>query len=281
MHCFQKLTNSSQYAEACFESKAFVEKNKYSTQIIEKVVVYDGYEMMLKVVKSGSSSKPCPAFLFVSDTADSFDNSGNSRQVALILATLSGFTAVEVSPKSLTTNHECIFLAYAALKWIGEHGLELQIDTAKIALIGLHSGGQVSAVITLMAAADRWPKLKLQVLMLPELLMHERYEPGYKPDINGQWEDTRAIYATPLETSFRGLTYLPPTVIHTQDTRHYNFEIDYYGCKLRDAGAPVKIIHYNKVTESDTAQIDYTLQIPWHMLSDAANTLKLHLGEYI
>jgi len=52
--------------------------------------------------------------------------------------------------------------AYAATKWVGEHGSEIGVDGNKLAVVGNSAGGNMAAVVSLLRLrrdmpADVWP----------------------------------------------------------------------------------------------------------------------------
>ena len=58
--------------------------------------------------------------------------------------------------------------SWAALKWTFEKADELRIDTSRVSIGGLSAGGQLSAVLAIMARDDPgMPKLVLQMLIVP------------------------------------------------------------------------------------------------------------------
>ena len=59
--------------------------------------------------------------------------------------------------------------AYAATSWVGEHGADIGGDPHRIAVGGDGAGGNLAAVVTLMARARRTPFLVFQLLVYPML----------------------------------------------------------------------------------------------------------------
>ena len=57
--------------------------------------------------------------------------------------------------------------AYAAAKWVSEHGAEIGVDGSRIAVAGNSVGGDMSAALTLMAKDRGGPSIRLQVLLIP------------------------------------------------------------------------------------------------------------------
>jgi len=59
--------------------------------------------------------------------------------------------------------------AYAATKWVAEHAVEIGGDPARMAVGGDGAGGNLAAVVTLMARERGSPRLVFQVLIYPML----------------------------------------------------------------------------------------------------------------
>ncbi len=57
--------------------------------------------------------------------------------------------------------------AWAALRWVGEHAAELGGDPARIAVAGDSAGGNLSAVVALLARDNAGPSLVFQLLWYP------------------------------------------------------------------------------------------------------------------
>src|SRR5262249_19387363 len=55
--------------------------------------------------------------------------------------------------------------AFAATKYVVEHGAEHNLDASRLALVGDSTGGNMAAAVTLLAKQRRGPKIDLQVLL--------------------------------------------------------------------------------------------------------------------
>ena len=53
--------------------------------------------------------------------------------------------------------------AYAATKWVAEHGKEINVDGKRLAVVGNSVGGNMAAVVSLMAKDKHGPAIKFQL----------------------------------------------------------------------------------------------------------------------
>lgn len=64
---------------------------------------------------------------------------------------------------------------WAALTWIIDHADELGIDPSRVAVMGDSAGGNLAAVMSLLARDAGGPELRAQVLVYPSVEMYERW----------------------------------------------------------------------------------------------------------
>jgi acetyl esterase/lipase len=80
--------------------------------------------------------------------------------------------------------------AYAGLKWIVEHADELNVDPARIIVMGTSGGGGIAAALCLYARDQGGPAVAHQILIYP--LLDDRMEnPSSTP-----WRRTRSSTTT-------------------------------------------------------------------------------------
>ncbi|WP_164648868.1 alpha/beta hydrolase, partial [Pseudomonas viridiflava] len=121
--------------------------------------------------------------------------------------------------------------AYAATKWVAEHGQEINVDGNRLAVAGNSAGGNLAAAVALMANEKGLPALRSQLLLCP--VTDANFDtPSYKEFANGYfltkdvmawfWDNyttdadaRKQIYATPLQATLEQLESLPPTLIQT------------------------------------------------------------------
>jgi acetyl esterase len=143
---------------------------------------------------------------------------------------------------------------YAATVWAVEHADELGADPSRVAVMGDSAGGNLAAVVSLMARDRGGPQLALQVLIYPAVDLLNSYpsedENAFAP-ILGKADlkvDTiycpgqeREPYASPLFAEHRGL---PPALIQTAHHDPLRDQGGAYADALREAGVPVRLTDY-------------------------------------
>lgn len=142
---------------------------------------------------------------------------------------------------------------YAALLWVAMNADALGIDGTRIAVGGGSAGGNLAAVVALMARDRGGPPLRAQVLDIPatDLMMAtpsiEENANGYVLTKSGM-EECRAFYApdpadwtnpyaSPMHASDH--SNLPPACITTCEYDPLRDEGEQYAMKLVAAGVPV------------------------------------------
>jgi acetyl esterase len=150
--------------------------------------------------------------------------------------------------------------AYTALEWTIANAAELGTDPGRIALFGDSVGGNMAAVLALLAKERGGPKLAAQVLFYPvtnadlETETYQLYADGpwltreamrwfwdaYLPD-----EERRSeVTASPLQASADQLRDLPPALVINGQHDVLCAEGEAYARKLTEADVPVTQVRY-------------------------------------
>jgi acetyl esterase/lipase len=123
--------------------------------------------------------------------------------------------------------------AYAATKWVAAHGDEIGVDGRRLAVVGNSVGGNMAAVVSLMAKDRGTPSIRFQLLFWPvtnaafDTLSYHEFAEGhfltrnmmkwfwdhYTTDHGVGRMSTRPRYRRPPSGS-RGL---PPALIQTAE----------------------------------------------------------------
>jgi acetyl esterase len=148
--------------------------------------------------------------------------------------------------------------AYAATKYIAEHGKDLGLDPSRMAIAGDSVGGNMCAVVAQLAKQRGGPRLRYQAMFYPVTDSNFETE-SYRQFANGPWLTRPAMqwffdaYApnvadrskpgvAPLRASHAELRGLPPALVITDENDVLRDEGEAYAHKLMDAGVPVKAI---------------------------------------
>jgi acetyl esterase/lipase len=154
--------------------------------------------------------------------------------------------------------------AYAATRWVTENARELQGSPTRLAVAGFSAGGNLAAVVSLMARDRGAPPIALQVLWAP-VIDFDFDTPSYSENAEGYvltragmkwfWDhylNTPAEGAQPYASPIRAadLSNLPPALVLTAEFDPLRDEGKAYEDKLRAAGVPVKFHCYSGMTHA-------------------------------
>ncbi len=149
--------------------------------------------------------------------------------------------------------------AYAATQWLAEHAAEFGGDPQRLAVGGDSAGGNLAAVVALMARDRRGPDVLCQLLIYP-VTDSACDSASYRDNADGYfltaemmrwfWDqylsgdaDRDNVYAAPLRNrNFRGL---PAAIVITAEFDPLRDEGEAYAAHLRDAGVAVQFRRYD------------------------------------
>jgi len=145
--------------------------------------------------------------------------------------------------------------SWAATTWVVAHAAELGLDASRLAVGGDSAGGNLAAVVALMARDAGGPAIKLQTLIYPvtdvmrETRSYGDFADGYLLTRDSmRWfiahylpsgDQARDWRASPLRAP--SLAGLPPALIITAGFDPLRDEGQEYAEKMREAG--VKVVH--------------------------------------
>jgi acetyl esterase len=148
--------------------------------------------------------------------------------------------------------------AYAATKWVAEHGSEIGGDPYRIAVGGDGAGGNLAAGVTLMARERGAPRLIFQVLIYPTLdastLRPIWWEETDVPTVTRDAKNDilrlylpvtgnlRDPYVAPLHAE--NLMNLPTALVITYEDNPMHDEGDEYATRLRQDGVAANVSFY-------------------------------------
>jgi acetyl esterase len=148
--------------------------------------------------------------------------------------------------------------SYAATCWIAEHAADLGADPWRLAVGGDSAGGNLAAVVTLMARDRDRPAIVHQLLIYPVtdsscdtpsyrcnahdyLLTRDAMLWFWNHYTNDAAERTHP-YAAPLRASH--LVELPPALVITAEYDPLRDEAEAYATRLRQCGVRVEVTRY-------------------------------------
>nr|AEM45139.1 hypothetical protein [uncultured organism] len=151
---------------------------------------------------------------------------------------------------------------YAVTKWVSDNAATLGIDAKRIAVGGDSAGGNLAAVVSLMARDRNGPQIKFQLLIYPATdwanehpSQREFTEDGYilsREDMvwfYGHYMNSDADRTNPYlsPACAKSLAGLPPAFVMTCEVDPLRDEGEAYADALRKAGIAVKSKRYNGV----------------------------------
>ncbi|WP_158798961.1 alpha/beta hydrolase [Pedobacter sp. L105] len=256
-----------------------VKVNLSGVVITEVRIPADGQMILLTIVKPAGTNDPLPCFVYFHGGGWMLGDFATNQRLIRDLVISSGTAAVFVN-YALTPEAKyptAINQAYAATKWVAEHGKEIGLDGKRIAVAGNSSGGNMAAVVAIMAKDKRGPKIKLQLLLWP--ITDANFDTGsyqqfaLNPILTKNvmiwfWENylpdaakRNDIYASPLQATLKQLKGLPPAIVLTAENDVLRDEGEAYARRLDQAGVRTVCTRYNGMVH-DWALLNPFSQIP-------------------
>jgi len=153
---------------------------------------------------------------------------------------------------------------YAVTQWVARNGASINVDPSNIAVGGDSSGGNLAAVVSLMARDRGGPALAFQLLVYPvtsrdcDTVSYRENADGYLLTKDGMiwfWDlylsndaDASNPYAAPLAAE--DLSGLPPALVITAEFDPLRDEGEAYAQRLRAAGVPTTCSRYDGMIHS-------------------------------
>jgi len=177
--------------------------------------------------------------------------------------------------------------AYAAAKWVVENGPSIKVDSSRVAVGGDSAGGNLAAVVSLMARDKNEIDLAYQLLIYP-VTNHSYETVSYRDNADGYlltkdsmiwfWDhylrnpqDGENPYASPLKAE--DLSGLPPALVITAEFDPLRDEGEAYAQRLKEAGVSVEETRYNGMIHG-FFWMPGTLDQGMKAVNQAANALK-------
>lgn len=211
----------------------------------------------VRIVKPAGATGALPVIFYIHGAGWVFGNAHTHDRLVRELAVGAGaavvFPEYDLSPEAKYPT--AIEQNYAVARWVFEHGAEKGLDASRFAVSGDSVGGNMAAVLTLMAKERGDVEIAQQVLFYPVTdasfdtpSYHQFAEHHFLTREAMKWfwdqyvandAQRREIHASPLRASTEQLAGLPPALVITAEADVLRDEGEAYAAKLREAGVPV------------------------------------------
>lgn len=219
-------------------------------------------ETSIRIVRPEKSKGALPVIMYFHGGGWILCNTKTHDRLIRELANGAGAAVVFVNytPSPEARYPVAIEQAYAATKYIAEHAKEFNFDAKRIAVAGDSVGGNMAAVVALLAKERGGPKIDFQLLFYP--VTDANFENGsYKKFANGpfltkiamEWfwnayepdVQKRNLHTVcPLQATIDQLKGLPPALVITDENDVLRDEGEAYAHKLIQAGVPVIAVRF-------------------------------------
>lgn len=228
----------------------------------ERTITVDGKALNIHIVKPRGAEAGLPVFMFFHGGGWVLGDYPTHKRLVRDLVVNSGAVAVfpDYTPSPEAKFPVAINQAYGATKWVAENGKEIGVDGSNLAVVGNSVGGNMAAVVALMAKDKNGPKLKQQILLWPVTdadFTRESYTKFAQerflttPLMKWMWDNylpdaaaRKNKYASPAQASLEDLKGLPPALVQVAENDILHDEGVAYGRKLDEAGVPTTITEY-------------------------------------
>ena len=218
-------------------------------------------QVSLRIVRpEGSGKATLPAIMYFHGggwvMGDKHTHDRLVREIANLTSSAVVFVDYSRSPEARypVAIEEC----YRATEYMAESGDQHHIDGSRLIVAGDSVGGNMAAVVPMMAKQRKGPTISLQVMFYPvtdagmDTSSHRQYAEGYwlsREAMKWFWDQylpdkaaRRQSLVSPLQASVDQLEGLPPAVIITEEYDVLRDEGEAYARKLIDAGVKVTAV---------------------------------------
>ncbi|AZE83067.1 Lipase [Pseudomonas orientalis] len=260
-------------------AQAGVKLSLPKADVSQKTIQVDGQPLDLTIVRPAGVKGTLPVFMFFHGGGWVLGDYPTHERLVRDLVVGSGAVAVFVNYTPSPEAHYPVAInqAYGATKWVAEHGKEINVDGKRLAVAGNSVGGNMAAVVSLMAKDKGTPAIRFQLLLWPvtdanfDTGSYNQYAEGhfltrnmmkwfwdnYTTDANQRAE----IYASPLRATTDQLKGLPPAMVQTAGADVLRDEGEAYARKLDQADVPVTAVRYNGMIH-DYGLLNVVSQVP-------------------
>ncbi|MBV7476584.1 alpha/beta hydrolase [Pseudomonas sp. PDM31] len=278
-------------------AQASVKVDLSGVEVSDRSIQVGGQNINLKIVRPAKVKGELPAFMFFHGGGWVLGDFPTHQRLIRDLVVGSGAVAVYVdyTPSPEAQYPTAINQAYGATRWVAEHGKEIGVDGKRLAVAGNSVGGNMAAVVALMAKEQKAPALRFQLLMWPvtnagfDNGSYQQFAEGHfltKGMMQWFWDnyttnpaERAQIHASPLNASADQLKGLPAALVQTAEFDVLRDEGEEYARHLDAAGVPVTAVRYNGMIH-DFGLLNPLSSIPEvkAAVRQAALELKTHLN---
>jgi acetyl esterase/lipase len=265
-------------------------------EVQQQTISQDGKEVLIYIARPAGVSDTLPAFIFIHGGGWVLGDYPTHARLFhdLVEETQMVGVFVEYTRSPEARFPKAIHEIYAVSKWLHQHGNTIQIDAARLGVIGNSVGGNMATVLTLMCKEQGGPKLGAQVLLWPvtdahfETASYNDFAEGrfltkgmmkwfwdlYLPETSKRAE----IFASPLRATPKQLSNLPPALIQTAENDVLRDEGEAYARLLDEANVPTTQTRYQGMIH-DFGLLNALADEPSvrSSIQEAAQFLKKHL----
>ncbi|RBJ71423.1 alpha/beta hydrolase, partial [Pseudomonas sp. MWU12-2534b] len=130
--------------------------------VSNRTIEQDGLSVPVTIVRPQGATGTLPVFMFIHGGGWVLGDFPTHERLVRDLVVQSGAVAVFVNYTPSPEAHYPVAInqAYAAAKWVAAHGAEIGVDGSRLAVVGNSVGGNMAAVVALMAKDKGGPAIR-------------------------------------------------------------------------------------------------------------------------
>lgn len=227
-------------------------------------MVYDNHEIPVRIVRPSGAAGFLPVIFYIHGGGWVMGDANTHERLIRELAAKTGAAVIfpVYTPSPEAQYPQLVEELYGALEYVVKNAAELRVDLKNLVVAGDSVGGNMAAVMTLMAKEKKLPvKIKFQLLFYP-VTDDDFDNESYLRFQNGPWlsreamkwfwnayapdkADRKKIYVCPLKATEEELKNLPEALVITDENDVLRDEGEAYARKLANAGVKVTAVRFN------------------------------------
>jgi len=230
-------------------------------QVEDRTIPANGTDIPVRIYRPDNSREPKPVLVWYHGGGWVIGTLDGADYGCRIMTNAGGFVVISVDYRLAPESKFPIAAddCYEVTKWVAENAAELGVDASRLAVGGDSAGGNLAAVVALLARDAGGPDIKFQALVYP-VTDFGFGTPSYTENANGYlltkdsmvwfWGhylnnegDGGHFKASPLRAS--DLKGLPPASVITAEYDPLRDEGEAYAAKLKAAGNTVTAKRYD------------------------------------